>query len=205
MNILLAAILPESEPLWWDSIRLIIQSQSSLAQFQYNLAMYGITLLIAIALLLATASWLTNVYIIRRERKREREEDFEKLSKGISERIKKEIEEMEKKIRESIDKEFILFNAEKARLFALAAWNAKLWEGGARWWASAIEGYAKAGEEEIVRISVNSLIQSLQNCKKIENDDKKKIENKLGFIPKILYEEKKQIEDMLDKLSKKLP
>lgn len=167
--------------------------------------MYGITLLIAIALLLATASWLTNVYIIRRERKREREEDFEKLSKRISERIKEEIEKMEEKVRENVDRKMKLFAAEKARLFALSSWNAKVWASAAEWWARAIEGYANIGEDEIVRISVDSLIDSLENCTMLKRENKKEIKERLRFIPKILYEEKERIEDKLDTLPEKLP
>lgn len=200
-NILWVGSLMGTEPLWWDSIRLIIQSQSSLAQSQSDLAMYGITVLIAIALLLGTASWFTNVYLFRREREREREEDFKKLS----ERIKDDIEKMEKKVAENVDTKIKLFDAEKARLFALSAQNGQVWESAATWWARAIKGYIEVYKDGLVRICVNNVIKNLGKCKTLKEDEKKEIEKHISFIPRILDAEKKQIEDMLDKLSKKSP
>lgn len=210
VNILLAANLQGTEQLSWDTIRLIIQSQSNLAQSQSNLAMYGITVLVAVAVLLAGASWVTNFYLVRRELRRaieslrseitaSREENYGRLASLMRD----EVEKMKKAVEESVQQKMKSFDADKARLFALSAQQGQVWESAAFWWAIAIKGYLEVKKDALVRISVDNVIENLERCERLEDDTKKEIERYISSIPRILEEEKKQIETKLNELSRR--
>ncbi len=201
-NILWAASLPETEQLSWDIMKQIVQSQ-------YNLAVYGLMAVIAIAVLVAGGSWVTTFYLSRREVRRiikslrsemrsAREEDFAELEK----RIKEEIGKLKKMVKEDTEYKIEVFDAEKARLFALSSEHAQLWSRAASWWAEAIKRYSELNEDALVRVSVDSVIQNLNKCERMEDADKKKIEKYISFIPNILKEEKEKIEAKLAELSK---
>ncbi|GAG67031.1 unnamed protein product [marine sediment metagenome] len=204
VNFLPITNLAESGPLTWDMAKQIIQSQ-------HTLAIYGITAVVGLAILVVAASWLWNLYLHKRKLQRAIEslrseittkakEDFAKLT----ERVKDEVAEMKKQIEKSVAKRMTEFNAEKARLFALAADQSKLWERASFWWAEAIEGYAKAESEKGIRIAVDALNSRLGKCKKLGDGLKESIKKHLSFIPKILGEEKEQIEDKLKKLPEEI-
>ena len=203
-SISLPTDLAASELLSWDMAKQIIQSQ-------HSLAMYGITAVVAVAAGLMFASWLWNVFLRRHELKTEIEslkseitiklkDDFVKLTKQFDDQVVKMREEIEKKV----EKRMILFDAEKARLFGLANLQLKDWENMAVWMGIAIIGYAKVGEEKLLRVSVDGLNQSLDKCKKLEDDGRERIKKGLSSIPGTLREERKQIEDKLKKLPKEI-
>ena len=166
----------------------------------------------------ATLIWMLYRKIRRLERTMEslRSEITTKVKEDfaiLSERTKDEIGKMEKRLDKTAEKRMTrfdktaekrmtLFDAEKARLFAFANSQMKQWEATAMWIAEAIEGYAKIGEEALLRAAVNLLNSDLSACKKLSESDKQKIEKCLPFIPKILKKEKEQIEDKLSKLPK---
>lgn len=68
------------------------------------------------------------------------------------------------------------------------------------WWGYAIQGYAKAGLTNLLRVCIDGLSKDLEQCEKLKDDSKKEIRESLSFIPEILQKEKEQIEDKLDKL-----
>lgn len=194
----------ESQQLSWDIAKQIIQSQS-------NLAIYGITALVGVAILLMAGSWIWNIYLRRHELERAIEflkseitiklkEDFTKLTKRFNDEAVKMREEIEK----SVEERMILFDAEKARLFGLSCIDSKSWESGAAWWAEAITGYAKGENEHAVRMAVDGLDLVLGKCEKLKDSDKEEVKKCLPFIPEILREEKEQIEDKLKKLPKEI-
>ena len=199
VSITLVTNLSESEQLSWDVAKQIIESQG-------NLAMIGISVLVGITVLLVAGSLFWNFYLHKHELERAiksfrseitvmGEESFVKLT----ERIKDETEKMKETIEKSVAERMTLFDAEKARLFALTNEQMKIWENAVVWWAEAIEGYAKAGEENMLRTAVDALIWDLGKCKKFEDDDRKRIKECSLFIPKILEKEKEQIEEKLSK------
>lgn len=201
-NILWAASLPETEQLSWDIMKQIVQSQ-------YNLAAYGLMAVIAVAVLVAGGSWVTTFYLSRREVRRiieslrsemrsAREEDFAELEK----RIKEEIDKLKKMVEEDTKDKIELFDAEKARLFALSGQNAQLWSRAAYWWAKAIKRYTELNQDELVRVSVDGVIKNLNKCERLKDADKKDIEKYISFIPNILEKEKEKIEAKLAELSK---
>ncbi len=203
-NILSITNLSESEQLSWDMAKQIIQSQS-------NLAIIGISVLVGIAVLLMAGSWIWNFGLNKRKLKKaieslkseiatKEEENFIKLTKRLEDRVEKIKQEIEK----SITERMILFDAEKARLFAFANGQVKGWENAVGWWATAIKGYAKAGEEKLLRVTVDALNMDLGKCEKLEDDKKKQIKNCLFSIPEFLQKEKKQIEGKLNKLPREI-
>lgn len=203
-SISLPTNLAASESLSWDMAKQIIQSQS-------NLAMYGITVLVGVTILLMAGTWVRNFYLRRRELERaiesvkseitsKVEEDFTKLTEGFKDEIGKMREEIEK----SVEKRMILFGAEKARLFAFANGQLKVWETAVDWWAEAIVGYDEAEHKELLRTAVDALNGDLDECKKLEDHVKENIKKSLSSIPEILRKERKQIEDKLKKLPKEI-
>ena len=202
-NVPLVTTLAESEQLSLDMAKQIIQSQ-------HNLAMIGISLLVGIAVLLLAGSWIWHF----RLHKRELEEAVESLKSALiaeakkdfmelTTRVKDEVEKMKKEIEKSVEERLIVFDAEKARLFALATYQMKEYEATAAWFAEAIGGYAKTRQEGLLRVCVNALISNLAVSKKLSESDKQRIKKCLPFIPEILKKEKEQIEDKLKKLPKK--
>ena len=203
-NIPLIINLGEAGPLTWNMAKQIIQSQ-------HTLAIYGITAVVGLAILVVAASWLWNLYLHKRELQRaikslrseittKAKEDFAKLS----ERTKDDIGRIKKEIEKSVEERMVLFDAEKARLFALASAQLKDWETTAVWFAIAIEGYDKAEKEEMLRICVDALNANLAACKKLSESNKQRIKKCLPFIPEILQKEKEQIEDKLKKLPEEI-
>ena len=212
-NIPLIINLGEAGPLTWDMAKQIIQSQ-------HTLAIYGITAVVGLAILVVAASWLWNLYLHKRELQRAIEslrseittkakEDFAKLT----ERVKDEVAEMKKEIEKSVEERMtrfdktveermVLFDAEKARLFAITAAQSKVWDRASFWWAQALKGYAKTRQVDLLRVAVNAVNISLEKCEKLGDYDRKSVRDCLPSIPEILKEEKKQIEDKLKKLPK---
>lgn len=192
---------PESGQLSWDTVKLIIQSQ-------HNLAIYGITALVAVAILIAGASWFTNFYLVRRELEETidslwselttKEEDFKKTAESIKENAEKMMKETKKDIEEKL----IAFDADKSRLFAISAFQMGAFESEAYWWANAIKGYAESNAPGLLRIAVDRLNDALGKCKKLKDRNRKQIKEGLSFIPIILRDEKEQIENKLKGLPK---
>lgn len=204
-NITPVTNLTESGPLTWDMAKQIIQCQ-------HNLAIYGITALVGVTAGLLIITWVWNLFLRRHELNKaigslkadmtaKEKEGLAKLTKEMKDEIGKIKEEIEKNVSERM----ILFDAEKARLFALASQQLKVWDNAAIWWATAIEGYVKCKMEDLVRISVDQLNASLEQCKTLTDEKKKTIEGHLSFIPPILSQEKEQIEDKLSKLPEEIP
>ncbi|MCK4418329.1 hypothetical protein KAV79_00795 [Candidatus Aerophobetes bacterium] len=54
----------------------------------------------------------------------------------------------------------------------------------------------------MLRMAVEYLSDILENCKKLKNIFRESIKKCISFIPEILYKEKKQIEDKLNKIPK---
>ncbi len=194
--------LVASESLTWDIAKQIIQSQ-------HSLAIYGMTTVVAIAGSLMLAAWIRNFYLRKRELERaidsvkseitsKVEEDFTKLTEGF----KDEIGKIEKGIQKNVEGRMTLFDAEKARLFGLVNLQFKNWENVVGWMGTAITHYAKTEEKGLLRICVDALNQNLDKCKELKDDTREGIKKCLPSIPKILSEERKQIEDKLEKLPK---
>lgn len=192
-NISLAADLLESEQMSRDIFRLIIQSQS-------NLATLGIMVVVAVAAIVAGASWFSNFYLVRRELKSTIEFIKSETATDVAKRIKDEVEKMERMVGKSLENRMTMFDAEKARLFAFANEQIGALETSVIWWAAAIEGYSKVGEERLLRVSVEALNSYLDKCKRLSEDSKKKIKNCFSFIPEILRREKNLIEYKLNNI-----
>ena len=201
----LTTSLAESGPLTWDMAKQIIQTQS-------NLAVFAITGLVGLAVLLLAGSWIWHFRLHKRELEEaikslkaaltaEGKRDFMELTK----RDNDELEKIKKEIEKTVKEKMTLFNAEKARLFSYTALQLEDYENTALWFAEAIKGYAKAGEEDILRTCVDLLNGTLATCKKLSESDKQKIKKCLPFIPEILQEEKEQIEDKLNELPEEIP
>ena len=199
-NIPLITSLGESEQLSWDMAKEIIQAQSTLA-------IYGITAVVGLAVVVVAASWIWNFFLHKRELERaivslksvltaEGKRDFMELTKRVNDKIEK----IKKEIEKSVEERLTEFNAEKARLFAFANMQLKTWEQAANWWAIAIKGYAKTGMEDGLRLAVDQLVMSLGKCEKLNDKYKKSVSKCLSSIPRILQEEKEQIEKKLKEL-----
>ena len=203
-NIPLITNLPESKQLSWDMAKQIIQSQS-------NLAIFGISVLVGVAILVMAASWLWNFYLHKREIekviesfKSEIDTKVEESLINLTERIKDQVKKMRQEIEKSVEERLILFDAQTARLFALVNTNSKAWDNAAVWWATAIGGYGKTGDERMVRICVDALNGALNKCEVLEDVDKNEIKACLPAIPRILNEEREKIEDRLNSLPNRI-
>lgn len=196
-------VLVQDKPISWEMAKQIIQSQN-------NLAIYSITALLGLAALLGGASWFTNIYLVRRELRSTiksleskitiKEKDaFTELAK----QIKEEVTKIKKEVEESIEQKMILFDADKARLFAIVNRQSEKWENAASWLATAIIGYAKIGKDKMLRISVDALNENLEKCKELKDKNKERIKECFPFIPEILSKEREQIKEKLDRLPTK--
>jgi hypothetical protein len=116
--------------------------------------------------------------------------------------IEEEIEKVKKEVEKSVEERIELLEGEKARLFAISGELGKVWDTAASWWAVATESYTKVGQNELVRVSVDKIIENLEKCERLADDYKNKIEECVSSIPEILAREKKQIQAKLAELSK---
>ena len=214
-SISLPTNLAVSESLSWDLAKQIIQSQ-------HNLAMYGLTVLVGVAVVLLAGSWIWHFRLHKRELEEaikslkaaltaEGKRDFMELTKKVNDELEKIKKEIEKNVEQRMtrfdktgEERMILFNAEKARLFGFANAQLKAWEAAVSWWTEAVVGYAKMGEEKLVRAVVDMVIVGLDQCKKLEDDVREKIKKSLSSIPETLRKEREQIEDKLRKLPKEI-
>lgn len=205
-----------ANPLSWETI---INAQHNLAVSQYNLAMYGITALLGLVAVALGLNW----WSAKRENTiKKLKDDFKTMEnriKTMEDRVKKDVDEklgnVSKKLGnvdtkiQLMDKKMAKFDAQKARLFALGAQQAKVFSVAAHWWAIAIINYTnpKVDDKEFTRISVDAVIDSLKECIdkniELEDEDRKTIEAALSCISGTLDKEKKEIEDLLKKLPKK--
>lgn len=187
----------QPEQLSWDVAKQIIQTQN-------NIAIIGISVLVGVAVLLLGGTWIYNVYLNTRRLNNIADNLSKKiaidLTKKADEIIKTEIDKMKEEIKKDLDEKLILFEAEKARLFALSCKQSNNWESCGDWWATAIINYAKVKIDKGIRISVDALNTALDKCEKLDAEKKKNIEKCLDYIPSILDKERKEIEAKLKKL-----
>lgn len=206
MFTLLTPNLAESGPLTWDMAKQIIQTQS-------NLAVFAITVLVAIAVLLVAGSWIWNIFLRKHELGKaikslksemlcESKKDFARLKKEITDEASKVRQETEKNILSQLT----LLEADKARLFGLINQQTQRWEGAVDWWAMAVMKYAECKDDYMLRVIVKGIIQALKDGKKQKvlfmKEKVEDIKKCLPYIPKILTEEKEEIEDRLNKISR---
>lgn len=205
VNTFLTTNLAESGPLTWDMAKQIIQTQS-------NLAMTAIAALVGIAAFLLVGSWVRNILIRKYELEKaieplrlevfgEMKKDFAHLKKEITEETSKTRQEIEK----NISSRLILLDAEKARIFAFINEQNNWWPEAAASWADAVVGYAKCKDDFMLRNVLVAVQRTIGECGKQKispsEQQRKRIKKCLSYIPKILGEEKKEIEDKLKKLS----
>jgi len=183
----------------------IIQSQS-------NLAVFAITVLVAIAALLVAGSWIWNIFLRKHELEKaieslksemlcETKKDFARLKKEITDETSKIKQETEK----NISRQLTLLEAEKARVFALVNEQNNWWVGAVGWWAEAVVKDGQYKGDWMLRISAVGLSNSLEEYKKqnipLPEQQKEGIKQCLPYIPEILAKEKEEIEDKFNKLS----
>lgn len=199
--------LSSPDSLSWETVKLIIDSQ-------HKMAIYGITVIVILVGIAISASWLWNFYV----NKHKMEETVKSLGMRITaeadKRIQKEIDKVKGEIEKSneekikafeakIEKKMIGFDADKARLFALAAQQSKVWDKAAYWWSRAIVGYLLSNKDSLVRIAVDSTYKVLKACEYLEDEDRKAINDSVASIPEILAEEKEQILKRIKELPNK--
>ncbi len=212
VNITILMLLAETEPVSWDMLRQIIQTQEWLAY-------YAITATLVLVGIILAATWLSNFIVhrqainkaieeIKKETREVLKEDYatcikrieskvQEIEKGVGKSIGKEIA----KLREDISREITLLEAEKARVFAIVAEEAKGdMSAVCDWWATAIIKYVKASNDEGIRISVDALVRTLTKCKSMEKNELDSVKQCINLIPSILNKEKQQIENSIDKL-----
>lgn len=197
--------LAEPGPLTWDMAKQIIQTQS-------NLAMVAITILVGLAVLLLAGSWIWNIFLRKHELEKaikslkseilcEGKKDFARLKKEISDEANKMTQEVEK----NISSQLTALKAEKARIFAFINQQNNEWAEAAAWWADALVEYVKCKDDYTLRLVVNAIRRTLEECEKqkmsLSKNQRGRIKECLPYIPKILGEEKEEIEDKFNKLS----
>jgi len=205
MDIIFSLIiaLSESEQPSWEMLKLITDTQ-------FNLAMYGTLLLIAIVGIIAGVTWGTSSWLARRqlrdamkslksEMAKGRQEDFAKHT----ERITNEIEKAEKQVGASIEKKLILLHADQSRLYAYPNMQQKNWNQACNWLVTAIEGYVKIETGPGLRGAVDGLNLCLIKCDKLDDDTVRRVESCLPLIPGLLRKEREEIREKLDNLPKK--
>ncbi|MCK4307837.1 hypothetical protein KAW50_06405 [candidate division WOR-3 bacterium] len=216
-----------ANPLHWETVKLIINSQ-------HNLAVIGISVLVGVTLLIVAFNWLSirsdvEKIIEKVDEKLEKVDKKMQLMDKILQLTNKKMKTMNKMLQSMnkkteltdemlqlvnektklMDKEIAKFNTDKSRLFAIAARQSGEFDAEAYWWAKALKGYAspEARSENLIRTSVKNLTTSLKEClkkdEKLEDEVREKIEEALPHIPESLDKEKKKIEDLLKKLPKK--
>lgn len=202
-NVPSAITFPESAELSWDTIKLIIQSQ-------HNLAVIGITVLGVMAVLIAGASYFTNIYLVRRELKSTIESlrseittSAEEVFGSLSERVKDDMTKAKKEIEARVEQQAKFIDAERKRLHARDAEQEKGWPGAALWWSRAIKGYAESEEDPLLRLAVDKVNQNLQKVIDLGDKQREEIRSNLALIPRILFSEKEDIEARLNELTKK--
>lgn len=114
---------------------------------------------------------------------------------------------MRKEIEKSLEERLMLFNADKARLFALVSEERNWWGTAASWWATALVNFTEAETKDqgMLRIVTDRVYRALKECERskvsLNEEQKKNIKKCLSSIPEILEREKKQIQDKFNKLS----
>ncbi|HDY68879.1 MAG TPA: hypothetical protein ENH85_13945 [Candidatus Scalindua sp.] len=205
VNTFLTTNLAESGPLTWDMAKQIIQTQS-------NLAVFAITILVGLAVLLVAGSWIWNIFLRKYELKKaieslksemlcERKKDFAHLNKEVTD----EISRMKQEIKKDISNQLTLLEAGKARLFALVNEQNNWWAGAVGWWAEAVVKYGQCKDDYMLRVAVVGVLKSLKECEKqkvsLNKKQRENIKECLSYIPEILGKEKREIEDKFSKLS----
>ena len=203
-------LLAKTEPISWDMLRQIIQTQEWLAY-------YAITAVLVLVAIILAATWLSNFILHKRAIKKAVEEissqvrselknDLDKFYKDsgdfgitIEKRLMQMSDDIEEKTKKEVDKNIAYLNAEKSRLFALVCEQLKVWDDASEWWSLAIIGYAEVKKDKLLRISVDALINSLGLCPELDEKYKKRIGKCISSIPSLLNDEKEKIEMLLKK------
>jgi len=185
----------------WETAKLIIQTQ-------YNLALYGVTILIGVSVLIVGASWLYNLYFERRQI----ESVMQSKKLELSSSIKKDFSEYQVKMKEglaearielekSLDNKMKGVEGEICRLHAMAAEQEKMPDIGALSWARSIPNFAASRDDELLEVGVEGLVRDLEQCKSLDGKSIGEIKACTSSIPKMLFLEKIDIERRLGQLS----
>ncbi len=160
------------------------------------------------ALLVAGASWFTNhkLFTLRLENainrfKSEMDAKVKKDFKKLSNDLETAIENKDREVDKTIDKRLTLFEAEKARIFALFQNSRGDFKTESLWWALAITNYSKVNQDALLRICIQRLLGSLNRITSLEPDHVRAIEDCIEHIPRILNTEITQIRSRLTSLS----
>jgi len=177
----------EAEEPSWEVIKLVVQAQ-------YNITAIGIVALVGIAAILIGINFI-GVQRVKQQMKK----TIKDLKNEMKE-IRENMQELKGDLKISVNKEIQMLKAEKDRLFALIAWNTKVWINLITWSARGIEDYAKTTRKDMVITMVDLLIIGLKNSKNIRSNDKEQVINSLNYIPKKFNEKRIEIEELVNHL-----
>lgn len=174
-------------------------------QVQSNLMSFGITVLVGIAGIILAATWLYNLYVHKREILAISESLESEISSRVNERLSAEIKQVEEDLKKKTSRAILTFEAEKARIFGIISRNANEYRTSARWWAIAAKYFTMLDISVLIRASVMSLLDALNKCDNLAEEESKEINEALPSIPEILAVEKEMIRNRLRDLPKGTP
>lgn len=223
------ALPPDSIP-----IKDVVDFYEKLLESQHSFYSNLITVLIAIAGLLAAGTWLWNFLLAKRQITNEVEDSSSAIKSELTKRFEKLEEELIKtqstyrsafdtkfdeidsqygqffknikdELRKELDVEILHTKTEVARIYANHNKESGHLMNAIEWWFISLVGYIKLDHSEKTRISINAILNILENEELannfiLENFRKDKVLEVLPLIPKLLSQEKKQIVKSLENL-----
>ncbi len=170
----------EAEQPTWEILKLIIQAQ-------YQITALGIGVLVAIAIIIIGGNWIGT----QRKVKKITRELHAKMN-SITEDHKKTKDEMRIKL--------LLLKGETERIFSTLYRHNENWLRAAIWAAGSVEHFSKAGKTRNVKNAVNILIRALKNCKFMNTHSKRKMMERINYIPDEFKDKREEIRDLINKL-----
>ena len=174
-------------------------------QWQQGLAVYGLTVVVAVASILLVATWVYNL----RASNRRIDDAVEKAKKALQGETASSIEarftSLSAKLQDQVDGKLHLLKGDRNRLFAISCAESKTWHLAAGWWARAIVNYDDAGTEDLQRVAVDEMEHCLAAAAYLPKDARAEVMKALEHIPGVLSKELDAIKLRVDSLPEKEP
>ena len=174
-------------------------------QWQQGLAMYGLTVVVAVASILLVATWVYNL----RASNRLIHDTVEKAKLALQDETASFIEarftSLSSKLEGEVDVKLHELKGESSRLFAIDCANNSTWYLAAGWWARAIVSYDKAGVDDLLRVAVDEMQHCLAAAVFLPKDARGEVVKALEHIPGILSKELNAIKERIETLPENEP
>jgi hypothetical protein len=170
-------------------------------QWQQGMAVYGLTVVVAVASILLVATWIYNLRTSNRRIDDAVARAQEKLRGEMANATDARFTALGANLKAEIEMKLHILSGDRHRLLGLSCFGSKQWSTAATWVAKAVIDYARAGDGELVRAAVDGLLHSLNSADHLDTKERAVVQLAINSMPGVLSLEREAITKRVEELS----